>query len=83
MTKAHDSTRQAERVALGKRLMLMRARAGLSQAQVAEQLGVHRPTVTAWENGNAEPKALDLQKMADIYDVDINVLTGRLALPLD
>ena len=83
MTRIADKDRQAERVALGKRLMLMRTRASLSQANVAETLAVRRPTVTAWENGDAEPKALDLQRMADLYGVDINVLTGRALLPLD
>jgi len=82
LTRVHDKGRQAEREALGKRLMLMRSRAGLSQLQVAERLEVRRPTVTAWENGDAEPKALDLQRMADLFGVDINVLTGRAQLPL-
>lgn len=61
----------------------MRTRAGLSQERVAASLGVRRPTVTAWENGDAEPKALDLQALADLFRVDINVLTGRALTPLD
>lgn len=83
MTRLSDTDRQKKRVDLGKRLMLMRARAGLSQAQVGESLGVRRPTVTAWESGDAEPKALDLQRLADLFGVDINVLTGRAHLPLE
>jgi len=83
LTRLSDTDRQKKRVDLGKRLMLMRARVDLSQAQVAEALGVRRPTVTAWENGDAEPKALDLQHLADLFGVDINVLTGRATLPLE
>lgn len=63
--------------------MLMRARADLSQAVVAERLAVSRPTITAWEGGDSEPPALDLLRLADLYGVDINVLTGRATLPLE
>lgn len=83
MRKRAEGERRAEREALGKRLLLMRTRASLSQAQAAESLGIRRQTMTAWEAGDSEPPALDLQRMADLYGVDINVLTGRALLPLD
>jgi transcriptional regulator with XRE-family HTH domain len=35
---------------------LLRERAGLSQQQVADALGVSRPAVTRWENGIREPR---------------------------
>jgi transcriptional regulator with XRE-family HTH domain len=36
---------------------LLRERAGLSQAEVAEALGVSRPAVTRWESGQREPRS--------------------------
>jgi len=79
--KKPDSERIAERQALGQRLSLARAYARLSQATVATALGVRRPTIAAWEAGDAEPLAIDLQRLADIYGVEIGMLTGRASLP--
>jgi transcriptional regulator with XRE-family HTH domain len=76
-----DSERIAERIALGRRLGLARAYARMSQASVAKALGFRRPTITAWEAGDAEPLAIDLQRLADLYGVEIAMLTGRAPLP--
>lgn len=81
MRKKPDSERLALRVELGRRLSLARAYARLSQASVAATLGVSRPTITAWEAGDAEPLAIDLQRLADLYGVEIAMLTGRAPLP--
>lgn len=79
--KKPDSERLAERQALGQRLSLARAFARMSQASAATALGVRRPTIAAWEAGDAEPLAIDLQRLADLYGVEIGVLTGRAPLP--
>lgn len=39
----------------GKRISVLRRRAGLSQADVAEKLGVTSQAVSKWECGNAIP----------------------------
>lgn len=45
----------AKRKALtGEQLKRMRERAGMTQQALADLLGVHRQTVTRWENGAAE-----------------------------
>lgn len=61
----------------------MRTRAGLSQGAVAERLAVTRQTITAWEGGDSEPPAIDLQRLAALFGVDVNVLLGLAALPLE
>ena len=39
---------------------------GLTQAQLAQRLGVSRPTVTQWESGAREPRSVDaLVRLAD------------------
>lgn len=45
----------ARGMALGRRLEQARKTRGLTLAQVAEQLGVSKPTVWAWEKGKARP----------------------------
>lgn len=75
-----DAERIAERVELGRRLSLARAYARLSQASVATTLGVSRPTIMSWEAGDAEPMAIDLLRLADLYGVEITGLMGRSPL---
>jgi transcriptional regulator with XRE-family HTH domain len=65
------------RVALAERLKGARARAGLSQAQVARLLELHRPTITEIEAANRRVSAEELSKFADLYGVSTEWLLGR------
>lgn len=69
------------RTHLGRCLALARERSGKAQGDVAEVLGVSRPTMSAWERGLAEPLALDLLQLADLYGVTLDQLVGRADLP--
>lgn len=53
----------------------------MTQDAVAARLDVRRPTISAWEAGGAEPLAIDLQHLADLYGVTLDQLTGRAPLP--
>lgn len=44
-----------------------RRKAGLTQLDVARELGVQRVTVTQWEVGNAEPTAAKLRDLRKLY----------------
>jgi len=59
---------------LAVRLRLAREQAGLSQAQVAKLLGVHRPTVSEIEAGRRRVQADELNDFARIYDVSVSWL---------
>lgn len=59
------------------RLREARTMAGLSQAQVAKLLNVHRPTITEMEAGNRRVSATELSQLADIYDVTTSWLLGE------
>jgi transcriptional regulator with XRE-family HTH domain len=50
--------------------------AGLSQAQVARILGMHRPSVTEMEAGRRKVSTEELRQLADLYEVDIAWLAG-------
>ena len=67
------------REAVAGRLRTARELAGLSQAQVAHQLGVHRPTVTEIEAGRRRVAAEELAQLAELYEVDVNWLLGFVA----
>lgn len=51
--------------------------AGLSQAQVANILGIHRPSVTEIEAGNRRVSAEELARMAELFDVSVAWLVGK------
>ena len=59
---------------------LKRARkeAGLTQAELAEEMGVHIKTVMNWEQGIAEPPLGTLIDLTELYHCDLDYLTGRL-----
>lgn len=65
----------ATRELVAVRLRLAREMAGLSQAQSAKQLGLHRPTVTEIEAGRRAVAAEELVQFADLYGVSVNWLT--------
>lgn len=62
---------------MGERLAIARKRAGLSQAQVAKQLGIPRPSITEIEAGRRRVAADELFRFADLLSVDLNWLAGR------
>lgn len=66
---------------LGRCLEMARLRAGLSQDDVAAQLEIRRATVGAWESGDSEAPTGDLLRLADLYHLTLDQLTGRAPLP--
>lgn len=56
----------------GKRISALRRRAGLSQAELAEKLGVTSQAVSKWECGNAVPDIDILLELSHLYRVTIN-----------
>lgn len=48
-----------------------------TQEYVADLIDVARSTYTAYENGTKQPPIDTLNKIADLFDVDINYLLGR------
>ena len=63
--------------AVASRLREARTLAGLSQAQVAQKLGLHRPTVSEIEAGRRSVNTEELRQFADLYDVSTAWLMGE------
>ena len=72
-----DRWSKDDNVSLGKKLEQTRKARGLTLAQVADQLGVSKPTVWAWEKGKARPLDERFPAIADALGVDAD----ELALP--
>lgn len=80
LTEEEDSMSKKDanldRVRIGSRLRMAREMSGLSQAQVAKMLSLHRPSVSEMEAGRRKVSAEELCKLAEIYDVKLTWLTG-------
>lgn len=57
-------------------------RAGMSQSDFADRLGVTRAAVSAWVTGRAEPRPERIREIAEIFDVDAAVVHNRDEDPL-
>lgn len=53
-----------------------RKRAGLTQAQVAERVDVDQTSVSHWEAGRAAPCKKHRERLARLYGVTVEELTG-------
>lgn len=60
------------KIHFGKRLSCLRRKAGLSQGELAERLGVTSQAVSKWECGNAIPDIDLLLELSHLYAVTIN-----------
>ena len=69
-------------MSVGQRISELRSSKNLSQNQLAQLMEVSRQAVSKWENGQSLPDSLNLIKLADILDTDIEYLTtGRQVVP--
>jgi transcriptional regulator with XRE-family HTH domain len=58
-------------------LKQLRNRDNLSQAELAQKLGVAKSTIGMYESGKREPDFETLESIADFFNVDMNFLLGR------
>jgi transcriptional regulator with XRE-family HTH domain len=59
------------------RLKELRKINNMTQAQLAEKLGVASGTVAMWETGKREPNFDMLEKLSDVFDRNIGYIIGR------
>lgn len=62
---------------LGQKLQKGRKESGLSQEELAEQLGVSRQAVSRWENDNGYPEMEKMIRLSQIYHVSLDYLAGN------
>ena len=56
------------------KLPALRRKAGLSQEQLADRLGVTRQSVSKWESGTAMPELVKLISLSELFDVSVDYL---------
>lgn len=67
-----------DQIKIGKFISLRRKAKGLTQVQLAEQLGITDRAVSKWENGNSLPDASIMLELCNLLDINVNeLLTGE------
>ena len=62
---------------LAQNLKALRKRKKMTQQDLAEAVGVKRPSIGAYEEGRAEPKLETLLRMAQLFNVEVTDLIAR------
>ena len=67
-----------DQIRIGSFLKALRKEKGLTQEQLAEQLGVSARTVSRWETGSNMPDISLLIELAEFYEVSIpEIVSGE------
>ncbi len=62
----------------GPRLRVAREKAGLTQQELAQRVGVERASIAAWENDERQPRANRVIMLCGVLDVSLKwLLEGR------
>ena len=61
-------------------LKQLRNKAGMNQEGLAKRLGLSKSAISMYESGSREPSLEILEAIADIFNVDMNTLTGTKKL---
>ena len=65
-------------MAIGDRIIELRKQQKISQGQLAKALSISRQAVSKWENNQSSPDTLNLIKLADLLDTEVEYLaTGQ------
>ncbi len=56
----------------------LRIQFGYTQAQLAQMLDIKQQSYSRYEKGTGEPNIATLCKLADIFDVSVDALIGRI-----
>ena len=62
---------------LAERLREKRKKAGLTQKEVADQLGITRAAYTLYETDKCQPSLETITKIANLFETSIDYLLGR------
>lgn len=61
----------------GKTIKYLRSRVGFTQKEVSEKIGIAQQTYAGYESGKHEPNIEIMIRLADIYNVSMDYITGR------
>ena len=66
-----------EREFTNNKIAELRKEKGLSQRKLAKEIGTSQANLSRWEQGLIEPSIIECWKLADFFEVSIDLLCGR------
>lgn len=70
-------------MAFGSIVAQLRKEQGISQTDLAKQLGIHKNVLGRYERNEVLPSIEIARKIADILDVSLDFLTGKVDVEMD
>lgn len=67
----------------GKRIIELRKIKGISQTELASQLGIHKNVLGRYEREEAKPSIEVAKNIADLLEVSLDYLTGKIDTEVD
>ena len=67
----------------GSTVVQLRKEQGISQTELARQLGIHKNVLGRYERNEVLPSIEIARKIADILDVSLDYLTGKVDVEMD
>jgi transcriptional regulator with XRE-family HTH domain len=67
----------------GNKIIELRKEKGLSQTDLANELGIHKNVLGRYERGEATPSVDVARKIADLLNVSLDFLTGKVDEKID
>ena len=61
----------------GNYIYTLRTRAGLSQSELAAEIGVSNKAVSKWEVGKAKPSIEAIRKLANLFQLSVDDLLNQ------
>ena len=65
---------------LADNLRIQRKKLGLSQEELAEKCQISRQAIAKWESGESVPTIEEVIFLADLYDMTLDELVGRVVM---
>ena len=62
---------------IGNKIMELRKKCGLSQEELAEQVGVARQTISKWELGETSPDIKQAKELSKIFNISLDELVSN------
>lgn len=62
---------------IGENIKKIRRQCGYTQAELGKELGVSAVMISQWERGERNPKAENIKKIANVFNINDNHITGK------
>jgi len=69
---------QAEEFALARTMIAARARANMTQSELADRIGTTQSTIARWESGSVKPSTRTLERIATATDSRLKIVLEPL-----